>query len=96
MLVAGHAESFDLAFIDADKKSYDDYFELALALVRPGGVIALDNVLWGGAVADPGNHERQTEALRALNDKLHEDPRVSIAMLPLGDGLTLARKRPAP
>jgi O-methyltransferase len=94
MVVAGHAESFDLVFIDADKKSYDDYFELALALVRPGGVIALDNVLWGGAVADPDNRDRQTEALRALNDKLRDDERISLAMLPVGDGLTLARKRP--
>jgi O-methyltransferase len=89
------AASFDLAFIDADKKSYDAYYERALRLVRPGGLILLDNVLWGGAVADPADHERQTVALRALNAKLHRDERISLALLPLGDGLTVARRRPA-
>jgi predicted O-methyltransferase YrrM len=87
------ADTFDLAFIDADKKSYDAYYERALRLVRPGGLILLDNVLWGGAVADPADHERQTEALRALNAKLHRDERISLSLLPLGDGLTVARKR---
>ena len=91
----GSADSFDLAFIDADKKSYDAYYERALRLVRPGGLILLDNVLWGGAVADPADRERQTVALRALNAKLHRDERISLALLPLGDGLTVARKRPA-
>jgi predicted O-methyltransferase YrrM len=88
------ADAFDLAFIDADKKSYDAYYERALRLVRPGGLILLDNVLWGGAVADPADHERQTVALRALNAKLHRDARISLSLLPLGDGLTVARKRP--
>jgi predicted O-methyltransferase YrrM len=93
LLDEGRAGSFDLIFIDADKKSYDDYYERSLNLVRPGGLILLDNVLWSGRVADPDNAERQTEALRALNAKLHADPRISLSLLPLGDGLTLARKR---
>jgi predicted O-methyltransferase YrrM len=95
LLEEGAADTFDLAFIDADKKSYDAYYERALRLVRPGGLILLDNVLWGGAVADPADHERQTEAIRALNAKLHRDARISLSLLPLGDGLTVARKRPA-
>ena len=84
---------FDLAYVDADKKLYDDYYERALALVRPGGVVALDNVLWGGAVADPADEDHQTQVLRALNAKIHADERVSSLLLPIGDGLTLARKR---
>jgi predicted O-methyltransferase YrrM len=87
------AGSFDLAFIDADKKSYDGYYERALALVRPGGLILLDNMLWDGAVADPSNQERQTVVLRTLNAKLQRDERITLSLLPLGDGLTLARKR---
>jgi predicted O-methyltransferase YrrM len=94
LLEEGSADTFDLVFIDADKKSYDAYYERALRLVRPGGVILLDNVLWGGAVADPADHERQTLALRTLNAKLHRDERISLSLLPLGDGLTVARKRP--
>jgi predicted O-methyltransferase YrrM len=94
LLEGGRAGTFDLAFVDADKKSYDAYYEHALGLVRAGGVILLDNVLWGGAVADPSDHERQTEVLRALNAKLQRDERISLSMLPLGDGLTVARKRP--
>jgi predicted O-methyltransferase YrrM len=94
LLEEGRAGTFDLAFIDADKKSYDAYYERALELVRAGGLILLDNVLWGGAVADPTDHERQTEVLRALNAKLQGDERISLSMLPLGDGLTVARKRP--
>ena len=94
LLAEGLAGTFDLAFIDADKKSYDAYYERALRLVRGGGLILLDNVLWGGAVADPNDRERQTEALRELNAKLHRDERISLSMLPIGDGLTLARKRP--
>jgi predicted O-methyltransferase YrrM len=93
LLAEDLADAFDLAFIDADKKSYDAYYERALRLVRPGGLILLDNVLWGGAVADPADHERQTVALRALNAKLHRDARISLSLLPLGDGLTVARKR---
>lgn len=95
LLQEGSAETFDLAFIDADKKSYDAYYERALKLVRTGGLILLDNVLWGGAVADPADHERQTEVLRAMNAKLHRDERISLSLLPIGDGLTMALKRRA-
>ena len=94
LLAEGAAESFDLVFIDADKKSYDAYYERALMLVRPGGLILLDNMLWGGAVADPADQKRQTATLRALNAKLHRDERIALSLLPLGDGLTLARRRP--
>ena len=95
LLQEDSAETFDLAFIDADKKSYDAYYERALKLVRTGGLILLDNVLWGGAVADPADHERQTEVLRAMNAKLHRDERISLSLLPIGDGLTMALKRRA-
>ena len=87
------AASFDLAFIDADKKSYDAYYERALALVRPGGLILIDNMLWDGSVADPRDQDRQAQALRALAAKLHADERISLSLLPLADGLALARKR---
>jgi predicted O-methyltransferase YrrM len=93
LIAAGAAASFDVAFIDADKKSYDAYYERSLVLVRAGGLIMIDNVLWGGAVADPANRDRQTQAVRALNAKLKADPRVSTALVPIGDGLMLARKR---
>ena len=93
LLAEGEAGTFDLAYVDADKKLYDLYHERALELVRPGGVVALDNVLWSGRVADPQDTDRQTQALRALNAKIHADPRVSPVLLPIGDGLTLARKR---
>jgi predicted O-methyltransferase YrrM len=85
--------SFDLVYVDADKKRYGTYYELALDLTRPGGIVALDNVLWKGRVADPDDHSRQAETLRNLNARLHTDERVSLVMLPIGDGLTLARKR---
>lgn len=84
---------FDLAFIDADKANYAAYYEYCLRLVRPGGLIMLDNVLWSGKVADPREQDADTLALRELNAKLAGDERVSIAMLPLADGLTLARVR---
>ena len=87
------AAGFDLIYIDADKKSYDAYYEAALRLVRPGGVLALDNMLWHGAVADPADDSRQARSLRALNIKIHADQRVSPVLLPIGDGLTLARLR---
>jgi len=95
LIAAGAAGSFDLAFIDADKKSYNAYYERSLVLVRAGGLILLDNVLWGGLVADPANADHQTAALRALNTKLRDDARISLALVPIGDGLMLARKRPA-
>lgn len=93
LLAEGAADSFDFAFIDADKTGYDMYYELALQLVRPGGLIAFDNVLWSGRVADPNAQDADTSALRALNRKLHADARVDLSMLPIGDGLTLARRR---
>jgi predicted O-methyltransferase YrrM len=85
--------SFDLAFIDADKTNYDAYYEACLTLVRPGGVIALDNMLWDGTVADMSDMQPDTLALRALNAKIHADERVDMSLLPIGDGLTLARRR---
>ncbi|MGZ3496784.1 MAG: class I SAM-dependent methyltransferase [Vulcanimicrobiaceae bacterium] len=91
LLADGLAQSFDFAYIDADKKNYDAYYERALELVRPNGLIALDNVFWNGEVADP-----QTEdavALNALNVKIGHDERVDASMVPIGDGLTVARKR---
>jgi len=91
-LAAGEAGRYDFAFIDADKSSYDAYYERCLQLLRPGGLIAIDNVLWGGSVARPAT-DADTRALQDLNDKLHRDERIDIAMLPVGDGLTLARKR---
>ena len=93
MLEAGEHNSFDFAFIDADKGNYQNYFDAALQLVRPGGVIAIDNVLWGGSVADPADARPDTEAIRALNEALATDERVTVSMVPIGDGLTLARKR---
>ena len=94
LIAEGAAGSFDFAFIDADKENYDGYYERALVLLRPGGVVAIDNVLWSGAVADPANRERSTEAIRRLNRKLLTDRRVSNSLVPIGDGLTLARKLP--
>lgn len=93
LIAEGHQGSFDFAFIDADKKPYDDYYERALTLLRPGGVVTLDNVLWRGSVADPANSKGSTRALRKLNAKIKADERVSISLLPIGDGLTLAMKR---
>jgi caffeoyl-CoA O-methyltransferase len=87
--------SFDFAFIDADKTGYDNYYEACLELVRPGGLIALDNMLWDGDVVYPGVRDAQTEALRALNVKIRDDPRVEACLLTVGDGVMLARKRPA-
>lgn len=89
----GAEGSFDLAFIDADKGNYDLYYELCLRLLRPGGLVLVDNALWGGDVADPDNHEPDTLAIRALNAKLGRDERVSISLVPIGDGVLMARKR---
>jgi len=93
LLADGAAGTFDLAFIDADKPSYDGYVERALRLVRPGGLIAIDNVLWSGRVADPAATDESTEVIRALNAKLAADERVDLAIVPIGDGLTLLRVR---
>ncbi len=92
LLGKGRAGSFDICFIDADKSGYDAYYEGALKLLRPGGLVMIDNVLWDGDVADPEKRDADTLALKALNDKIKADRRVSHAMLPLADGLTLARK----
>lgn len=93
LLAAGREGRFDLAFIDADKESYDAYYERSLALVRPGGLIVIDNVLQEGQVADPGVHTPPVVAIRQLNEKLHRDERIDLSLLPVADGLTLARKR---
>jgi predicted O-methyltransferase YrrM len=85
--------SFDFVFIDADKELYDRYYEAALRLVRQGGLILLDNVLWLGRVADPARNDPDTAALKRLNRKLRDDPRVTVSLLPIADGLTIARKR---
>jgi predicted O-methyltransferase YrrM len=93
LLREGKESSFDLVFIDADKENYDHYYERSLKLLRPGGVILFDNVFWSGRVADPTAMEPSTVSIRALNAKLHGDERVSLAIVPIGDGLTLVRKR---
>ena len=93
LLQEGESGSFDFAFIDADKENYDGYYERCLRLLRPGGLIAIDNVFWGGRVADPKVEDQSTKAIRALNAKIQTDGRVDLSMLPIGDGLTLVRKR---
>lgn len=93
LLAAGAAGQYDFLFIDADKSNYDGYYERGLTLVRPGGLIAVDNVLWGGSVADPERQDADTRAIRALNEKIAGDARVDAVLLPIGDGLTLARRR---
>ena len=85
--------AFDFAFIDADKTNYDNYYEHCLVLMRPGGLIAFDNTLWDGKVADLAEADDDTVALRALNRKLHADKRIDLSLVPIGDGLTLCRKR---
>jgi predicted O-methyltransferase YrrM len=92
-LAAGDAGKYDFAFIDADKTAYLAYYERLLRLIRPGGLIAVDNTLWSGAVADPGDHEADTLALREFNEHLLADQRIDLSLLPIGDGLTLARRR---
>jgi caffeoyl-CoA O-methyltransferase len=93
LLGQGKAGQFDFAFIDADKSSYRTYYERCLALLRPGGLIAIDNTLWSGRVADPAVTDADTQAIRELNAYLHTDQRVDLSLLPVGDGLTLALKR---
>ncbi len=92
-MIAAKEAPFDFAFIDADKPNYDAYNERCLKLVRPGGLIALDNMLWSGAVADPANTDESTVAIRALNEKIHADSRVDMALATVGDGVMMARKR---
>ena len=93
LLAKGEAGRFDFAFIDADKGNYLAYYERCLKLLRQGGLIAVDNTLWSGDVAKPENQKPDTVSLRAFNDAVHRDERVDVALLPIGDGLTLARKR---
>ena len=93
LLAEGAAGSFDFAFIDADKENYEVYYERCLTLLRQGGLLAVDNVLWNGRVADPAARDPDTEAIRALNLRLREDPRISLSLVPISDGLSLARKR---
>ena len=93
LLEQGAAGTFDLAFIDADKVNYAGYYERALRLVRPGGLIAIDNVLWSGRVIDPADSDEDTVAIRALNAAIATDERVDLSMVPIADGVTLARVR---
>ncbi|MBS0275548.1 MAG: class I SAM-dependent methyltransferase [Proteobacteria bacterium] len=92
-MIAAKEYPFDFVFIDADKPNYDAYYERALKLLRQGGLIALDNMLWSGAVADPSNNDTNTVAIRALNKKIHADERVDAALATIGDGVMLVRKR---
>jgi predicted O-methyltransferase YrrM len=93
LLAAGEAGRFDFAFIDADKTNYDAYYEACLKLLRRGGLIAVDNVLWGGSVADPARKDADTLAIKRLNAKIRKDERVSMCLVPISDGVTLALKR---
>jgi predicted O-methyltransferase YrrM len=93
LIAAGEANSFDFAFIDADKSRYPTYYEQCLQLVRPGGLIVLDNMLWSGQVADPAVQDNRTNTLRCLNETIHHDDRVVASLVPIADGLTLALKR---
>jgi len=92
-LLQGGGSSFDFAFIDADKENYLEYYERVVELLRPGGLLAVDNVLWNGAVADAAVQDAETNAIRALNDRARDDERVDMSLVPVGDGLLLARKR---
>ncbi|HIO38935.1 MAG TPA: SAM-dependent methyltransferase, partial [Rhodospirillales bacterium] len=87
-------DHFDMAFIDANKKDYDQYYERVLTLIRPGGLIVIDNVFWGGRVLDKKNQDKSTRSIRKLNKKILLDQRVSLSMLPFNDGVTLVWKRP--
>lgn len=86
------SNTFDFVFIDADKKNYSGYYDYALQLLKPGGVIAVDNVLWGGAVIDPNDNDENTLAIREFNTKIYQDSRIKMTMLPIADGLSLIRK----
>lgn len=93
LIADGEAGSFDFAFIDADKSNYSNYYERALTLLRPGAIVAIDNVLWSGNVSDPEDTDKRTVAIREFNQKLHQDNRVEISLLAIADGLTLALKQ---
>ena len=94
LLAEGLAGSFDFIFIDADKENYDGYYERSLKLLRTGGLIAVDNVLWSGRVLESGEYDPDTSAIKAFNAKLLNDDRIFLSMVPIADGLTLALKRP--
>ncbi|XP_073106293.1 uncharacterized protein [Elaeis guineensis] len=93
LILNGEACSYDFAFVDAEKRMYNEYFELLLQLVRVGGLIVIDNVLWHGKVADPQVNDPKTISIRNFNKKILEDERISISMVPVGDGMTICRKR---
>ena len=93
LIAEDRAGQFDLAFIDADKTGYIDYFERCLTLIRPGGLILVDNTLWGGSVIDPGKADEDTAAIRAFNSHVHDHDDVDLSLVPIGDGLTLLHKR---
>ena len=93
MIAAGEAGQYDMAFIDADKENYLNYYERCLTLLRPGGLILFDNMLWGGRAANPKENDVATKAIRALTRTLHADERIDVSLLPVGDGLSLAVKR---
>lgn len=93
LLEEGHQETVDFAFIDADKVGYPAYYEKTLRLLRPGGLVVFDNMLWSGKVADPQQTDTDTETLRALSRSLRDDDRIDVSLIPVADGLTLARKR---
>ncbi len=93
LITDGETESYDFAFIDADKTNYWNYYERVIELLRPGGLVLIDNVLWGGSVIDENADDADTLAIRDFNERLQADDRVSLSLIPIGDGLTLARKR---
>lgn len=93
LVQSDNTSSYDFAFVDADKRMYDEYFELLLQLVRPGGLILFDNVLWHGKVANPQVNDRTTTSIRNFNKKIFEDKRISISMVPIGDGMTICCRR---
>jgi caffeoyl-CoA O-methyltransferase len=93
LIAAGQTGSYDFAFIDADKENYAAYYERVLALLRPGGLLSVDNTLWSGRLADARERDPETLGIRRFNELIHRDERVDLSLLPMGDGLTLARKR---
>ncbi|KMZ59606.1 hypothetical protein ZOSMA_66G00270 [Zostera marina] len=92
MILNGESCSYDFAFVDADKRNSNEYFELLLQLIRVGGVIVIDNVLWHGRVVDPRVNDLKTQAIRDFNNKIYNDHRIAISMIPIGDGVTICRK----
>ena len=93
LLESGQAETFDFVFVDADKANYSNYYDRALKLLRPGGLMAIDNVLWSGRVADVQSTDKIVQTMRIFNQKVAQDDRVQVSLLPLGDGITLALKK---